>query len=120
MSSRTEDVLLMIADISGYTRFMVANQTELEHSHQIVGALLEAIIEEVEIPLEVAKLEGDAVFLYLVKADDRDAALPRARAKLMRFFAAFQSTGRGGRARSPSAFCRHSPSTMPVSSVVWW
>ena len=92
MSSRTEDVLLMIADISGYTRFMVANQTELEHSHQIVGALLEAIIEEVEIPLEVAKLEGDAVFLYLVKADDRDAALSRARAKLMRFFAAFQST----------------------------
>jgi class 3 adenylate cyclase len=83
-----KDVLLIIADISGYTRFMVANQTELEHSHQIIGALLEAIIGEVEIPLTVSKLEGDAVFLYAVK--DPDIA-GRVRDRLGRFFVAFSS-----------------------------
>lgn len=67
------DVLLIIADISGYTRFMVANQTEIEHSHEIISALLEAIIGEVEIPLTVSKLEGDAVFLYAIK----DAGIAR-------------------------------------------
>jgi hypothetical protein len=82
------EVLLIIADISGYTRFMVANETELGHSHEIISALLEAIIGEVEIPLSVAKLEGDAVFLYAIK--ERDIA-ERVREKLGRFFAAFSS-----------------------------
>ncbi len=41
--------------------------TELAHSHEIASALLEAIIAEVEILLSIAKLEGDAVFLYLVE-----------------------------------------------------
>ena len=86
------NVLLIIADISGYTRFMVANQNELEHSHEIVGALLEAIIAEVEIPLSIAKLEGDAVFLYLVKDDDPSGeTLRQVRMKLLRLFNAFSS-----------------------------
>lgn len=41
--------------------------TELAHSHEIASALLEAIIAEVEILLSIAKLEGDAVFLYLTE-----------------------------------------------------
>jgi hypothetical protein len=82
------DVLLIIADISGYTRFMVANQTEIEHSHEIISALLEAIIGEVEIPLTVSKLEGDAVFLYAI----RDPGIARrVRESLGRFFTAFAS-----------------------------
>lgn len=91
MSRDARDVLLMIADISGYTRFMVANQTELAHSHMIIGALLESIIAEVEIPLTVAKLEGDAVFVYFLKEGDAAASLGRISEKLPRFFSAFSS-----------------------------
>jgi class 3 adenylate cyclase len=90
-SNETKDVLLLLADISGYTRFMVANQTELEHSQQIIGTLLEAIIEEVEIPLSIAKFEGDAVFLYAIKNENADAVVRHIRHKLPRFFTAFSS-----------------------------
>lgn len=82
------DVVMIIADVSGYTRFMVANETELEHSQEIISALLEAIISEVQIPLSIAKLEGDAIFLYAIK----DGGTPeRIRGRLSRFFAVFAS-----------------------------
>lgn len=82
------DVLLLIADIGGYTRFMVENQTELTHSHEIIGALLEAIIAEVEIPLTVAKLEGDAVFCWAIRSPGVGAVV---RERLIWFFQAFSS-----------------------------
>ena len=95
LASQTNDVLLLLVDISGYTRFMVANQKELEHSQEIIGALLEAIIEEVEIPLDIAKFEGDAVFLYASKGGDADTVARRVRDRLPRFFSAFSSRLRG-------------------------
>lgn len=62
-----EPVLLIIADISGYTRYMAANAKTLAHSQAIITELVMAIIRAVELPLEVAKLEGDAVFLFCRK-----------------------------------------------------
>jgi hypothetical protein len=62
-----EPVLLIIADISGYTRYMTANAKTLAHSQTIITELVTAIIKQIELPLEVAKLEGDAVFLYCRK-----------------------------------------------------
>ena len=59
-----EPVVLIIADISGYTRYMTANVKTLAHSQAIITELVKAIVRQVELPLEVAKLEGDAVFLY--------------------------------------------------------
>ena len=59
-----EPVILIIADISGYTRYMTANARTLAHSHVIITELVKAIVRQIELPLEVAKLEGDAVFLY--------------------------------------------------------
>ncbi len=85
------DVVLLIADISGYTRFMVANQTEVEHSQAVIGALLEAILREVEIPLTVAKLEGDALFLYLEK-EGSPSTLKKVEQELTAFFRAFSTT----------------------------
>ena len=64
------DVILMIADISGYTKFLVENQMELSHAQVIINELTKTIIEEVKIPLEVSKLEGDAVFFFAVKDND--------------------------------------------------
>lgn len=91
MASEEHDVLLLIADISGYTRFVAANQTELAHSHKVISALLEAILAEVELPLRVAKLEGDAVFCYAIM-DDEAASLVRH--KLSRFYDAFSAKRR--------------------------
>jgi len=62
-----EPVLLIIADISGYTRYMTANAKTLAHSQAIITELVKAIIKQIELPLEVAKLEGDAVFLFCRK-----------------------------------------------------
>ena len=66
----TKKVLLMIADISGYTEFMVSSDLEIEHSQHVISELIQTIIRQIEIPLEVAKLEGDAIFLYAKKDSD--------------------------------------------------
>lgn len=88
----THQVLLIIADISGYTKFMVSRDIEITHSQHIISELIKAIIKEIEIPLEVSKLEGDAVFLY-VKKDSKTFASDDIRKitgeKLFRFFDVF-------------------------------
>jgi hypothetical protein len=53
---------LVIADISGYTRFLTQN--ELEHANGIIGELLNSVIGAIQAPLTVSSIEGDAVFLY--------------------------------------------------------
>jgi hypothetical protein len=59
-----ERVLMVIADIGGYTRFMNLHRTSLGHAQELVGKLLEAVIRASKGRFEVAKLEGDAVFLF--------------------------------------------------------
>jgi class 3 adenylate cyclase len=92
MESEEKNVILMIADISGYTRFMVSNTQTLQHSQIIITELIQAIIKQIELPLEIAKLEGDAVFLYLIKSEN-EAELERIRRtiglKLITFFQSF-------------------------------
>lgn len=62
-----KEVLLILADISGYTRYMVANRHSRVHGQIIISELMQEILSQVEPPLEVAKLEGDAVFLYAAR-----------------------------------------------------
>ncbi len=69
LTGQPEPVLLILADISGYTRFMTSNAKSLAHSQVIINELVQTIIQVVELPLKVAKLEGDAVFLYGRKSD---------------------------------------------------
>lgn len=64
-----EEVILILADISGYTRFLVSNRQAIRHAQVIITELTKAIIAQVEIPLEISKLEGDAVFLSALKAN---------------------------------------------------
>ena len=59
---RTFDAVLVMADISGYTRFVVMHRTSLVHAEQIVSELLEAVTSSSKFPLKIQKLEGDAVF----------------------------------------------------------
>jgi len=65
-----EPVLLILADISGYTRYMTANAKTLSHSHTIIAELIQAIASAVEIPMEIIELEGDAIFLFCRKHGD--------------------------------------------------
>jgi len=55
--------LLVIADIGGYTRFMLATRISLAHAQVAVTQLLEAVLDGAE-GLELAKLEGDAAFFH--------------------------------------------------------
>ena len=63
------EFLLLIADISGYTRFMMKNHTARVHAHGIISDLIAAVIAEVRIPLEVNKLEGDAIFMIAARQE---------------------------------------------------
>jgi hypothetical protein len=64
--------ILLIADIGGYTRFMRTHRMSLAHAQEMVASLLEAVIDASR-PLKLAKLEGDAAFLYVPL--ERDAQL---------------------------------------------
>ena len=67
--SAEKEVIFFIADISGYTRFIVSNEKEMVHSQIIVRDLITTIISEIKAPMHVIRLEGDAIFLYVDKND---------------------------------------------------
>ncbi len=69
-------VALVLVDISGYTQFIRFHNMALLHAEQIITELLEAVIAAAEHPLKLAKLEGDAAFLYAISQGD-DAATAR-------------------------------------------
>jgi len=60
MKNYTEDGVLVLADISGFTAFVTA--TELEHGPPIIAALLEEVMGRLSPPLEIQEVQGDAVF----------------------------------------------------------
>lgn len=62
----SETGCLVLADITGYTQYMA--DTELLHAQDVVGDLLETIVESVEPVFQLAKLEGDAAFAYAPRA----------------------------------------------------
>lgn len=86
MGKTISKAILLIADISGYTEFMLNNKTTLYHSQVIISDLLETILHEIDLPLKVAKLEGDAVFFYGL---DSGKLKDVVHAKLLLFFEAF-------------------------------
>lgn len=57
--------LLFIPDISGFTKFI--QTTEVEHSQHVIAELLEVLIESNTEGLELAEIEGDALFFYKEK-----------------------------------------------------
>jgi class 3 adenylate cyclase len=93
VDSRTENVILILADISGYTHYMLANAKVVVHAQMVITKLLEQIIREAEIPLEVKEIEGDSVFIYAVKPQDPaewDEMRRLIGGKLFGFFKAFE------------------------------
>jgi hypothetical protein len=60
MKSYTEEGVLVLADISGFTAFVTT--TELEHGPPIIAELLGEVMRQLSPPLEIQEVEGDAVF----------------------------------------------------------
>ena len=60
MNNRTDHGFLILADVSGFTRFVTT--TELEHGSDIIAALLDEVVGHLSPPLEIQEIEGDAVF----------------------------------------------------------
>jgi hypothetical protein len=54
----------VIADISGYTKFLAA--AELDHAQDIIADFLDTVVEALRLPFRLAKFEGDAAFVYAV------------------------------------------------------
>ena len=69
MTDVERQAVFVIADISGYTKFIFANEKELAHSQMIVQELITRLLDEVVPPLQLAGIEGDAIFLYAFKND---------------------------------------------------
>lgn len=90
VESEAQPVLLMLVDISGYTKFMVSHAKELRHSQMIIGELLQSLIDQVEVPLRVSLIEGDALLLYAVKSGDEDVWRRRSSNLVGRLLSLFQ------------------------------
>lgn len=73
MNDVERDAVFFIADISGYTKFIFSNEKEISHSQMVIRELITTLLDEVNPPLQLVRIEGDALFLYAIK-DDGDQA----------------------------------------------
>jgi len=63
---------LILADISGYTRYLTG--VELEHSTDVLADLINTIVEQMRGQFTLAKLEGDAIFAFAIDSPDPEAS----------------------------------------------
>ena len=70
MNDVERHAVFFIADISGYTKFIFSNEKEISHSQMVIRELITSMLEEVSFPLQLIRIEGDAIFLYATKDDD--------------------------------------------------
>jgi len=61
---KPEPACLVIADISGYTRFLAG--AELDHAQDILADLVNTVVASLRPTFRLAKLEGDAAFVYAI------------------------------------------------------
>ena len=54
---------MVIADISGYTGYLAG--VELDHAQDILADLMHVVVSGLRPPFRLAKLEGDAAFVYV-------------------------------------------------------
>src|SRR3954454_18398868 len=64
MLSQPEPACLIIANISGYTGFLAG--AELDHAQDILADLMATVVGSLRPTFKLAKLEGDAAFVYTI------------------------------------------------------
>ena len=77
--------LLFIPDISGFTKFV--QNTEVAHSKHVIAELLEVLISANTLELQLAEIEGDALFFYKEDLPSQEKLL----AQIEGMFTAFYS-----------------------------
>lgn len=89
MSKETR-AILMVADISGYTKFMKSHIISISHAKQVIVRLLKAIIKISKSPLKISELEGDAVFFYAIcNEKNLENIVEEVKLQMIRFFNSF-------------------------------
>ena len=78
--------LLFIPDISGFTNFV--QTTEAEHSQHVISELLEVLLDANVENLQLAEIEGDALFFF---KENKIPSQERLLAQIERMFKAFYS-----------------------------
>ncbi|HEV8402945.1 MAG TPA: DUF2652 domain-containing protein, partial [Candidatus Limnocylindrales bacterium] len=63
MLNASRPTCFLIADISGYTGYLV--DVELEHAQDILADLVGAVVSALRPDFRLAKLEGDAAFMAM-------------------------------------------------------
>jgi uncharacterized protein YndB with AHSA1/START domain len=58
----TEKACFVIADISGFTRFV--SGVELDHAQDIIADIMDTLVKALRPPFRLAKFEGDAAFVF--------------------------------------------------------
>ena len=85
------NAVIVLADISGYTRFIKLHGMALVHAESIITELLDSIIEHTRHPLALNKLEGDAVLFYALADADPRAVAESVLRQVNGFFQAFST-----------------------------
>jgi hypothetical protein len=89
MAADTKAILL-VADISGFTKFMKLHAISTSHAKQIIVRLLKTLMKTSKPPLKVAELEGDAVFFYALSSkEDLKKTAEKVKAQVIEFFSTF-------------------------------
>lgn len=88
---QTQNAVIVLADISGYTRFMKLHGMALAHAESIITELLDSVIDHTEHPLTLNKLEGDAALFYAMADADAQAVATSALHQVNGFFHAFSA-----------------------------
>lgn len=68
-------VILVLGDISGYTRFIRFHSVSLVHAEKIISELLEEVIASASPPLVLKELDGDAVTFSALDENRDDIAM---------------------------------------------
>jgi len=84
-------VYFVVADISGYTRFIRTPRLAAIHAEHIVNTLLGSVVGSAHYPLRLHKIEGDALAFYAEAPDTAEAASD-VLGRVRRFFDAFCGT----------------------------
>lgn len=73
MHNAPEPACLVIADISGYTGYLAG--VELDHAQDILGDLIGTVVASLRPTFKLAKLEGDAAFVFMPGAEIEGSVL---------------------------------------------
>ena len=63
MFAKTEPACLVIADIAGYSGYLAG--VELDHAQDILADLIDTVVRALRPAFKLAKLEGDAAFVWV-------------------------------------------------------